>query len=183
MVESSNIRSRIKKFKMIRAGDLQRSPWNWKNHPPAQLNALTDALTELGYCDAMLVRELGNDKYELCDGHARTGMADPDQKVPCLILDISEQEAKKLILTLDPLAALAEADKGKLDALLAEVQPAGDALKKMLADLQSTVNEKTLRELAGSGSVIPPEEFPAVDENIPTDHTCPKCGFQFSGGK
>ena len=28
-----------------------------------------------------------------------------------------------------------------------------------------------------------PEEFPEVDENIETEHQCPKCGYQWSGGK
>lgn len=26
-----------------------------------------------------------------------------------------------------------------------------------------------------------PEEFPAFDEGLATDHTCPKCGYEFSG--
>jgi hypothetical protein len=28
-----------------------------------------------------------------------------------------------------------------------------------------------------------PDDFPAVDENIETEHQCPKCGYQWSGGK
>lgn len=28
-----------------------------------------------------------------------------------------------------------------------------------------------------------PEDFPEVDENIPTEHTCPKCGYAWSGGR
>ena len=30
--------------------------------------------------------------------------------------------------------------------------------------------------------LMPPEEFPAVDESIHTDHSCPKCGYKWSGG-
>ena len=30
--------------------------------------------------------------------------------------------------------------------------------------------------------VPPPDEFPAVDEGIETEHQCPKCGYKFSGG-
>lgn len=29
----------------------------------------------------------------------------------------------------------------------------------------------------------PPPEFPEVDESLPTEHTCPQCGYRFSGGK
>lgn len=28
-----------------------------------------------------------------------------------------------------------------------------------------------------------PEDFPEIDESIPTEHECPKCGYRFSGGK
>ena len=31
--------------------------------------------------------------------------------------------------------------------------------------------------------VAPPEGFAAVDENINTEHQCPKCGYKWSGGK
>ena len=27
----------------------------------------------------------------------------------------------------------------------------------------------------------PPNEFPGVDENLPIEHKCPKCGYQWSG--
>ena len=27
-----------------------------------------------------------------------------------------------------------------------------------------------------------PEDFPEVDENVPTEHQCPKCGYRWSGG-
>jgi hypothetical protein len=29
----------------------------------------------------------------------------------------------------------------------------------------------------------PPEEFKSYDENLATEHTCPKCGYEWSGGK
>ena len=28
-----------------------------------------------------------------------------------------------------------------------------------------------------------PDGFKSVDENVATDHTCPKCGYEWSGGK
>ena len=29
----------------------------------------------------------------------------------------------------------------------------------------------------------PPDEFPECDEDIETEHVCPKCGYQYSGGE
>ena len=37
-------------------------------------------------------------------------------------------------------------------------------------------------EAGGAASVEPPEEFPEKDESLPTEHTCPKCGYAWSGG-
>ena len=39
----------------------------------------------------------------LIDGHLRAETA-PDMMVPVLVLDVTEEEADKLLLTLDPLA-------------------------------------------------------------------------------
>src|SRR5260370_14213598 len=74
----------------------------------------------------------------LIDGHLRAETT-PDQLVPVLVLDVDEEEAKKLLATLDPLGALAEADAAKLDALLQEVQTDSPAVAQMLNDLS---NEK-----------------------------------------
>ena len=29
----------------------------------------------------------------------------------------------------------------------------------------------------------PPDDFPEIDEDIDTEHECPKCGYKWSGGK
>lgn len=46
----------------------------------------------------------------LIDGHLRAETT-PDQEVPVLVLDVDEDEANKLLATLDPLAGLAETDR------------------------------------------------------------------------
>lgn len=47
-------------------------------------------------------------------------------KVPALVLDVNEAEARKLLLTLDPLAQLADTATDALRALGGQ-GPAGDA--------------------------------------------------------
>jgi hypothetical protein len=66
-------------------------------------------LAEVGYADALLAVETP-EGLGLVDGHLRAGL-DPDQIVPVLIMDLDPAEAAKVMLTLDPLAAMAEADK------------------------------------------------------------------------
>jgi ParB-like chromosome segregation protein Spo0J len=103
------IRDRIRELQRVPASQLRPSPKNWRTHPSAQRDALKGLLAELGYCDALLMRELADGTLELIDGHLRAE-ATPDMEVPVFVLDVTAEEADKLLLTLDPLACLAEAN-------------------------------------------------------------------------
>jgi hypothetical protein len=63
----------------------------------------------------------------------------PDAIVPVLVLDVDETEAAKILATLDPLSAMAEADAGKLNELLREVETGSEALGQMLEKLAAEV--------------------------------------------
>jgi hypothetical protein len=63
---------------------------------------------------------------------------------------VSEAEADKILATLDPLAAMADADGAKLDALLREVNTSSEALQGMLDDL------------ANDAGILPPEVKPGA---------------------
>jgi hypothetical protein len=62
-------------------------------------------LAEVGYADALLVRELGDGTLELIDGHLRAETT-PDAEVPVLIVDLDDAEAAKVLALHDPLAAI-----------------------------------------------------------------------------
>ena len=128
------IRDRVRELRRVRAGDLTPNPKNWRTHPKAQADALRGILAEVGYADALLARELLDGSLVLVDGHLRAETT-PDQEVPVLVLDINEAEADKLLLSLDPLAALAETNAVALDALLREVDTGSPELQQMYADL------------------------------------------------
>jgi DNA modification methylase len=128
------IRDRIQELRRVPARELVPNPKNWRTHPPAQRSVLQDLLTELGYCDAAIARELPDGRLELIDGHLRCEIT-PDTEVPVLVLDVTETEADKLLVTLDPLACLAQADGAALAALLAEVDSDSAAVQDLLARL------------------------------------------------
>lgn len=153
-----NIRDRIKELRRVRAGDLRPNPRNWRTHPQAQRDALRGVLAEIGYADALIARELPDGGLELLDGHLRAETT-PDSEVPVLITDLTDAEASKLLATLDPLAAMAEADKGKLDELLRDVQTSSEAVAAMLTNLAASNGI-----LSGGGEVVEDEvpEPPAV---------------------
>jgi hypothetical protein len=128
------IRDRIKEFRRVRASLLRPNPRNWRMHPPAQRDALRGVLAEVGYAGALLARELPDGALELIDGHLRAETT-PEQEVPVLVLDLSEEEAAKLLAVLDPLSAMAEADETALAALLAQVETENAAVRAMLDSL------------------------------------------------
>ena len=128
------IRDRIVELRRVPASELRPNPKNWRTHPEAQANALKGVLAEVGIADAVLARELEDGTLMLLDGHLRVETMG-DQILPVLVLDVNEAEGDKVLATLDPLAAMAESDKVKLDAILREVDTGSPELQQMLADL------------------------------------------------
>ena len=113
------IRDRIRELRRVRASELIPNEKNWRRHGRAQLSALRGVLGEIGYADALIARETP-DGLVLLDGHARAETT-PDAIVPVLIVDVTDEEADKILLTLDPLGAMADRDRDSLAALLALV--------------------------------------------------------------
>jgi hypothetical protein len=176
-------RDRVVEFRRVPACDLKPHPLNWRTHPAAQTSALRDVLNEIGFAGAELAFPAdglgpdGNfDDLMLIDGHARKDLAG-QSVVPVLVTDLTAAEALKLLATYDPLGAMATADAAKLDELLRSVEFTSPDVAAMLT------------ALAEENWIIPgeeksaPEDFGTVDENIETAHTCPKCGYKWSGGE
>jgi hypothetical protein len=101
------IRNRIKSHRRVRAGDLVPHEWNFRLHPEAQRAALQALYEEVGFARSLLAYELPDGRLKLIDGHLRRDM-DPDMEVDVEVLDVNDEEARALILSIDPLAALAE---------------------------------------------------------------------------
>jgi hypothetical protein len=61
----------------------------------------------LAFARSLLAYELPDGRLKLIDGHLRRDL-DPDMEVDVEVLDVSDAEARTLLLSIDPLAALAE---------------------------------------------------------------------------
>jgi DNA modification methylase len=147
------IRDRIKELRRVRAKDLLANPKNWRLHTKVQAAALRGLLAEVGYADALLARELPDGRLELIDGHLRAETT-PSAMVPVLILDVSEAEADKILLTLDPLAGMAESDSERLQALLNNVRTDSMAVEQLFARIAEQDALQVLRPLA---EILDPE--------------------------
>jgi len=134
------IRDRIKKFVRIPSRELKKNPRNWRTHPKKQREALAAVLAEIGFADCVLVREV-DAGYELIDGHLRLDLME-NQKVPALVLDVTEDEADKILLTLDPLAGMAGTDKDALSALASGFETSSDSLRALIDSLKKEAGIK-----------------------------------------
>lgn len=142
--KAATIRDRIVELVRVPAGELAENPKNWRKHPPEQRAALRGILEEVGMADALLARRDDEGHLVLIDGHLRREESDPAVELPVLVLDVTEEEADKILLTLDPLAAMAEPDPEAITALLKTVKSGSAGVQALLASLPkaSSVRKK-----------------------------------------
>ena len=113
---------------------LLANPSNWRTHGKAQRAALREVLDTVGYVAQVIVnRRTGH----LVDGHLRVeeALSHGQPTIPALYVDLSEDEERLVLASLDPLAAMATTDEAKLRELLAEVSVSSEALAAILAAL------------------------------------------------
>lgn len=125
-----NVRNRIVRHVRVRAGDLVPHEHNARAHPDVQKRALLALYAEVGFARSLLAYELPDGRLKLIDGHLRQRL-DPEMIVEVEVLDVGDEEARKLLLSIDPLAALAEYDAGRLDELRALTRSDSDALTNL----------------------------------------------------
>ncbi len=120
--------------------DLVGNPRNWRTHPQAQRDALAGVLDEVGWVQDVIVNKRTG---YLVDGHARVAVAAQrgETSVPVVYVDLSEDEERLILASLDPLSAMAEADDDALADLLAAVTAEDGALAEMLEALDAHVGE------------------------------------------
>src|SRR5947208_12568890 len=120
-------RNRIVRHARVRAGDLVPHELNPRLHPEAQRQALQALYAEVGFARSLLAYELPDGRLKLIDGHLRRDLT-PDMEVDVEVLDVNDAEARALLLSIDPLAQLADYDAAALDRLRQMTAAPCDAL-------------------------------------------------------
>lgn len=139
-----SIRNRIVRHVRMRAGDLVPHPLNPRRHPDAQRRALEALYAEVGFARSLLAFELPDGRLQLLDGHLRQRLT-PEMEVDVEVLDVTPDEARKLLLSLDPLATLAEHDPQRLDELRRLTNTESDALANLWASIAAAEHEAEQR--------------------------------------
>lgn len=110
-------------------------PLNAKYHPEFQRRALKGALKEVGFVGPVI--ESLRTGY-LLDGHERVWVSlETNELVPFIVVDVSEEEEKYILATLDPLGWLSSHTSKKVGELLAGVSTGDSAVQDLLSGLTS----------------------------------------------
>lgn len=112
------------RLEWIDPATLTDNPANWRMHPDAQLSAIEAVLEDpdIGWAGVLLFNERTG---RLLDGHARKDKwvsKHPGTPAPVVIGSWSEEAEAKILLTLDPIGAMAQANARQLEALSASVK-------------------------------------------------------------
>ena len=140
-------------------GQLTPHPANWRTHPPQQIDSYRGIKEKVGWAGALLYNEATG---RLIDGHLRRDEAVTDgERVPVLVGSWTEEQEALVLASLDPIAAMAEADESVLGTLLQQVEAeSGRALAALAAGGEARLAEI----LAGLDGDEPPEDpGPQID--------------------
>lgn len=166
--------------------DLREDPLNANEHTARNIGLIADALQHVGAARSIVIDEdgvvlAGNGVVEAA---AQVGIervkvveADGNEIVAVRRRGLTEEQKIKLALY-DNRAS--DFSRWNPDVLRAIAEKGVDLLPLFTAEELAGV---AAAHVAAHGGEPPtaPEAFPAVDESLPTEHRCPKCGYEWSG--
>ena len=129
-------KNRIVELTSFKASELVPHEKNPRLHPEEQKSALAGAMKEIGFASPCLVY-MREGKPVVIDGHLRRDLLG-NQEIPCIVLDLEDYEADKLLATHDALSALANIDYKVLadltDKMWFESESVSAMIQNMLED-------------------------------------------------
>lgn len=167
------------KLEQIATADLIPYARNARTHSPAQVAGIAGSIREFGFNNPVLIDQDNG----IIAGHGRVlaaqqlGLA----TVPCLRLGhLTKTQRKAYILADNRLAEIAQWDTEMLALEIADLRLDDVDLELLGFDEDALVD---LLGQVATDTDTSPDEFKEMDEDIDTDHECPKCGYRWSGGQ
>jgi hypothetical protein len=109
---------------------------------------------EVGFARSLLAYELPDGRLKLIDGHLRREI-DPDMEVEVEILDVSEEEARALLLSIDPLVELGQMQEQLYERLRENTPTKQPELEAMWEEAARQSLEATERARRPIGQDVP----------------------------
>lgn len=144
-------RNRIVGEGLVAAADLVPHPQNWRGHPASQGAVLAQTLGGVGWVQRVIVNQRTG---RMLDGHLRAELArrqGADTPVPVVYVDLSEDEERTILATLDPIAGMAIANEETLAGLVRSIEDAD--LRSVAGTIAQTLNV----DVDGKGEAPIPE--------------------------
>jgi ParB-like chromosome segregation protein Spo0J len=164
------------KIEQIKTAELIPYARNTRTHSEAQVAQIAGSIREFGFTNPVLI----DAENGIIAGHGRVmaaqklGLA----KVPCIRLGhLTDTQRRAYIIADNKLAMNAGWDEEMLGIELADLREADFDLGLLGFDGDAIENFLNPQEIEPTS----PEEFQEVDENIDTEHECPKCSYRWSG--
>jgi DNA modification methylase len=151
-------RNRIVGHAELPPRDLVPNPRNWRTHPPEQQRALAGSLAEVGWVGEVLVNRTTG---RVVDGHLRIELAlgRHEPVVPVTYLELTEDEERLVLASLDPIGAMADAEATALEELLADLDPADADLRAFLDELARQQGFEHV-----TAGLVDPDEAPDIPD-------------------
>jgi hypothetical protein len=124
------IRNRIKAHCRVRASDLVPHEFNYRYHPGNQIRTLQALYQEIGFARSLLAYQLPDGRLNLIESHLGPELA-PNMVVEVEVLDVTDEEARAPLLSIDPVPASQPLEVA-FAAALAEIQSSS----KLARDLE-----------------------------------------------
>ncbi len=158
------------KFAQVRVDDLIPYARNAKTHPAEQVVQIAASIREFGFLAPVVI----DGDNGIVAGHGRVLAAQKlgMETVPCVqVSHLTKIQRRAYILADNRLAQspwddeMLKLELEELAELNFDIELTGFSLDDLEAKKEDT-----------------PEDFRSVDEDIDTEHECPKCGYRWSGG-
>jgi hypothetical protein len=171
-------------LKMIPAGQIVTLKRNPQYLTPVQMESLKASIQRDGFCAPILVRPLGQNRFEVISGNHRfmaaceLGMAE----IPCVVCALSDRAARRLAVNLNTIHG--QPNPELLAPFLAEFDLSDLADVFLEADMKEELLkwDDTLADLLGKMDVPA-----AMNHDSPTHYTavckCPVCGQSHTRAK
>jgi hypothetical protein len=133
---------------------LLANPENWRRHPGSQRDALRGSLGEIGWVQMVIVNDTTG---HVVDGHARIeeAISRHEASVPVVHVELTLDEERTVLATLDPIGAMARMDGEQYRDLINAVQINDQALRDLIANTLSGGAAITAAERLAEWSGMP----------------------------
>ena len=160
LMQAKNWDNRIVEYGEEHPEQLLANPLNWRVHPKAQQMSISGVLDDIGFISPVIVNKTTG---HMIDGHMRVSLAlrNNVQKIPVVYVELTEQEEKEALLTLDPIANMAVADMQNLESLISDLSDVNDAVKLLIGDIVDASNKKAVKQ-----GLVSDDEEDEADSNF-----------------